>query len=119
MGETIYKLKCKIYALDEKQWKLRGIGDVKLNTFSIKEKTEKSDKKIRARILCRDHSTLKTVINAMIRENTKFVKQNEKNVIFTVNDCETKSFLLRLDKEENDAKIDTFFEKINQIKDEM
>ena len=127
---TIYEIKCKVWEFNksDNKWHEKGIGMVKLNTYSSGETTK-------ARLLCRKEVTFKTLINAMIQKDTKFSKENIDNIKFTTFEQQknerkegkdsdddltivAKTYLMRL-KESDKTKIDTFLSKIQEIQEKM
>ena len=123
--KTVYEIKGRIYELDAEKncYKERGIGEVKLNTYSAGE-----DGKVKARLLCRREITLKTIMNAIITKETQFDKATAKTVRFTVfeqqlkgqEDAEIvpKSYLLKLQDPDN-SKMDKLIAEIEKIQEQM
>ena len=127
---TIYEIKCKVWEFDksDNKWREKGIGFVKLNKYNLKSSSSSSTEKIKVRILCRKDVTLKRLINARIKKDTKFAK-DDNTVKFTVfeqvenkekNDVlfVTKTYCLR-SKESDKTKIDTFLSKIQEMQQSM
>jgi len=128
--KTILALNGQVYSLDtaQNQYKERGVGEVKLNTYSAGKGGE-----VKARLLCRRSVTLKTIMNAIITKETKFAKATAKSVRFTAfeqravdgandegKDLELvpKSYLLVL-KEADHSKLDTLIEEVERIQKKM
>eukprot|EP00483_Globobulimina_turgida_P012818 UN12842 len=135
--KTVFIIKCIVYELDVEHnlYKEKGIGDVKLNTYSLNNKNGNETERVHARLLCRKDVTFKTLMNAVLMKETKFDKTNEKSIRFTVFEQQPqqqiasktkgkdgivgiinvpKSYLLK-SKESDKLKIDAFLTKIKEI----
>jgi len=77
---TLFEIRCKIwqFSASDTQWHEKGIGVVKVNSYST------TQAKKGARLLCRTDVTFKTLINAVIKHDTTFSKLNDDRVKFTV-----------------------------------
>jgi len=123
---TVYELKGRVRELVEMKWVERGTGEVKLNTYCAGK-----DGKVKARLLCRRELTLKTILNAVIQKETKFIKRTEKAVQFTTFEQQSKeeedvdleivpkTYMLTPAKGEKTAKVDKLLEKIKEIQGTM
>ncbi len=98
--EVVFRSKSKVFALEDKAWKERGVGTFKMNVDT---------KSGRARLLMRTEATLRLTLNTPLFAQFKMARSGERGVTFRCM-ASQKTFLVRFPSRDEVAQLEQAIE---------